>query len=121
MVNTPGRESGGSWFETYLGVWYPRRRPCGVAINTLVDLINWLGKPKVLKPWRHIVLVLHRSRGRYRNPVLAAWMPCSPALAAIRDCECIAGSWVHGGQLGDGDARCGWQGAEADVDGLMRC
>ena len=29
------------------GVWYPRRRPCGVAINTLVDLINWLGKPQV--------------------------------------------------------------------------
>ena len=38
VFNTPGRESGGSWFETCLGVWYPRRRPCGVAINTLVDL-----------------------------------------------------------------------------------
>ena len=50
MVNKQGRESGGSWFETCLGVWYPRRRPCGVAINTLVDLINWLGKPKVLVP-----------------------------------------------------------------------
>ena len=37
VVNTPGRESGGSWFETCLGVWYPGRRPCGVAINTLVD------------------------------------------------------------------------------------
>ena len=37
MVNTQGRESGGSWFETCSGVWYPRRRPCGVAINTLVD------------------------------------------------------------------------------------
>ena len=48
MVNTQGRESGGSWFETCSGVWYPRRRPCGVAINTLVDLINWLGKPQAL-------------------------------------------------------------------------
>ena len=46
-VNTLGRESGDSWFETCLGVWYPRRRPCGVAINTLVDLINWLGKAQV--------------------------------------------------------------------------
>ena len=24
-----------------------RRRPCGMAINILVDLINWLGKPQV--------------------------------------------------------------------------
>ena len=32
-----------------LAVWYPRRRPCGVAINTLVDLTNWLGKPQVLE------------------------------------------------------------------------
>ena len=47
VVNTQGRESGGSWFKTCSGVWYPRRRPCGVAINTLVDLINWLGKPQV--------------------------------------------------------------------------
>ena len=47
VVNTQGLESGGSWFETCSGVWYPRRRPCGVAINTLVDLINWLGKPQV--------------------------------------------------------------------------
>ena len=47
MVDMQGRESGGSWFETCLGVWYPRRRPCGVAINTLVDLINWLGNPQV--------------------------------------------------------------------------
>ena len=42
-----GRDSGGSWFETCSGVWYPRRRPCGVAIITLVNLINWLGKPLV--------------------------------------------------------------------------
>ena len=28
---------------------YPRRRPCGVAINILVDLINWLGKPQVFR------------------------------------------------------------------------
>ena len=48
VVNTQGRESGGSWFETWSGVWYPRRRLCGVAINTLVDLLNWLGKPQVL-------------------------------------------------------------------------
>ena len=47
VVNTQGRESGGSGFETCSGVWYPRRRPCGVAINTLVDLIKWLGKPQV--------------------------------------------------------------------------
>ena len=40
VVNTQGRESGGSWFETCSGVWYPRRRPCGAAINTLVDLIK---------------------------------------------------------------------------------
>ena len=26
------------------------RRPCGVAINTLVDLINWLGKTQVRPP-----------------------------------------------------------------------
>ena len=49
VVNTQGRQSGGSWLETCSGVWYPRRRPCGVAINTLVDLINWLGNPQV---WR---------------------------------------------------------------------
>ena len=48
VVNTQGREFGGSWFETCSGVWYPRRRPCGVSINTFVDLINWLGKPKDL-------------------------------------------------------------------------
>ena len=47
VANTQGRESGGSWFETCSGVWYPRRRPCGVAINTLLDLINWPGKPQV--------------------------------------------------------------------------
>ena len=28
------------------GVWYPRLRPCGLAIYTSVDLIYWLGKPK---------------------------------------------------------------------------
>ena len=28
-------------------VWYCRRRPCGVAINTLVDLINWQRNPQV--------------------------------------------------------------------------
>ena len=44
VVNTPGRESGGSWFETCSGAWYPRRRPCGVAINTLVDLIKLAGE-----------------------------------------------------------------------------
>ena len=49
VINTQGRESWGSWFETCSGVWYPRLRPCGVAINTLVDLINWLGKPQVLE------------------------------------------------------------------------
>ena len=27
---------------------YPRLRPCGVDINTLVDLINWMGRPQVL-------------------------------------------------------------------------
>ena len=47
MVNTQDRESGGSWFKTCSGVWYPRRRPYGVAIDTLVDLINWLEKPQV--------------------------------------------------------------------------
>ena len=47
VVNMQGRESGGWWFETCSGVWYPRRCPCGVAINTLVDLKNWLGKPQV--------------------------------------------------------------------------
>ena len=36
VVNTPGRESGGSWFETCSGVWYPRRRPCGVAVEPQV-------------------------------------------------------------------------------------
>ena len=44
LVNTQGRESGGSWFETCSGVWYPRRRPCGVAINTLVDLNKLAGE-----------------------------------------------------------------------------
>ena len=44
MVNTQGRESGGSWVETCSGVWYPRRRPCGVAINTLVDLNKLAGE-----------------------------------------------------------------------------
>ena len=46
VVNTQGLESGGSWFETCSGVWYPRRRPCGVAINTSVDLIIGWGNPK---------------------------------------------------------------------------
>ena len=49
MVNTQGRESGGSWFETCSGVWYPRRRPCGVAINTLVDLNKLAGETQVFK------------------------------------------------------------------------
>ena len=31
-------------FETCSGVWYPRRRPCGVAINTLVDLNKLAGE-----------------------------------------------------------------------------
>ena len=39
VVNTKGRESRGSGFETCSGV-VPRRRPCGAAINTLVDLIK---------------------------------------------------------------------------------
>ena len=43
-VNTQGRESGGSWFETCSGVWYPRRRLCGAAIDTLVDLIKLAGE-----------------------------------------------------------------------------
>ena len=40
VVNTPGPELGGSWFETCSGAWYPRRRPCGVAFNisVLADL-----------------------------------------------------------------------------------
>ena len=45
--NAQSRKSGGSWFETCSGVWYPRRRPCGVALNTLVDSIHWLGKSQV--------------------------------------------------------------------------
>ena len=51
VVDTPGRESGGSWFETCSGVchcvvpqaaplWYVR------ATKTLVDLINWQGNPQ---------------------------------------------------------------------------
>ena len=32
VVNTQGRESGGSWLETCSGVWYLRRRPCGVVL-----------------------------------------------------------------------------------------
>ena len=47
VVNTQGRESGGSWFETCPGAWYPRRRPCGVAIHTLDYIINWLGKCRI--------------------------------------------------------------------------
>ena len=46
LVYMQGQESGGSSFETCSGVLYPRRRPRGVAINTLVALINWLGKPQ---------------------------------------------------------------------------
>ena len=34
------------------GVWYPWRRPSVVAINTLVDLINWLRKPQVCSQCR---------------------------------------------------------------------
>ena len=44
VVNTQGQESGGSWFETCSGVWYARRSPCGVAINTLVDLNKFAGE-----------------------------------------------------------------------------
>ena len=49
MVNAQGRESGGSWFEICSGVWYPRRRPCGVAINTLVDLNKLAGETPSFK------------------------------------------------------------------------
>ena len=44
VVNTQGRESGGSGFDTCSGVWYPRRRPCVVAINTLFDLNKLAGE-----------------------------------------------------------------------------
>ena len=47
VIDAQGRESGGSGFETCSGVWYPRRwprRPCGVAINTLVDLNKLAGE-----------------------------------------------------------------------------
>ena len=33
-------------------------RPCGVAINTLVDLINWLGKPQVFSLGAAILFLL---------------------------------------------------------------
>ena len=62
VVNTQGQESGGSWFETCSGMWYPRRRPCGVAINTLVDSINWLGKPQVLPKQRETNSTLAADR-----------------------------------------------------------
>ena len=38
VINAQGRESRGSGFETCSGVWYPRRRPCGVAIDPVVVL-----------------------------------------------------------------------------------
>ena len=63
MDNTQGQESGGSWFETCSGVWYPKRRPCGVAINTLVDLINRLGKLHVWRVQIIRILLLLRCRG----------------------------------------------------------
>ena len=40
---TQGRESGGSGFEACSGLWSPRLRTCGVAINTLVDLKKLAG------------------------------------------------------------------------------
>ena len=48
VVNTQGRESENPEVpgSRLARVWYPRPRPCGVAINTLVALINWLGIPK---------------------------------------------------------------------------
>ena len=49
VVNTPSRESGGSWFETCSGAWYPRRRPCGVAFNALVDLNKLAGETPSFK------------------------------------------------------------------------
>ena len=55
MVNTQGRESGGSWFETCPGVWYPRRRPCGVAINTNI-LAGGLGTPSFYNHCRDLLL-----------------------------------------------------------------
>ena len=39
--------NGGFGVETCSGVWYPRRRPFGVAINTSIDSINWPGNPRV--------------------------------------------------------------------------
>ena len=66
VVNTPGRESGGSWFETCSGAWYPRRRPCGVAFNTLVDL----NKLAVETPSFYFTFLLLRSVFRTRQEIL---------------------------------------------------
>ena len=67
VVSTQGRESGGSWFDTCSGVWYPRRRACGVVINTLVDLTNWLGKPQVLAAHRPRPPLILMKRGTRSN------------------------------------------------------
>ena len=61
VVDTQDQESGGSRFETCSGVWYPRWRPCGVVNNTLIDLINWLGKPQVYESNQRNIMFSHWS------------------------------------------------------------
>ena len=102
MVNTQGRESGGSGCETYSGAWYPRRRPCGVAINTLVDLNKLAGEspsfklvrlsesnlfrdagPGPARPYGRVVRRARETQGLHSAPSQQGWLE-SHGIAAQR-------------------------------------
>ena len=82
-LRTSGRESGGSWFETCSGAWYPRRRPCGVAFNTLVDLNKLAGETPSLCDSKVI------SRALLRFVAVCNWLlpVCRPLLSGANECE----------------------------------
>ena len=46
-------------------VWYPKRRPCGVAINTLVDLIKLAGETPSLKS------IMQLTKTRFPNSAIS--------------------------------------------------
>ena len=46
VVNTQDRESRGSGFETFSGVWYPVGSVVVWPITPWLILLNWLGNPQ---------------------------------------------------------------------------
>ena len=83
-VNTQGRESRGSWFETCSGMWYPRRGPCRVAIDALVDLNTLTGESPSI--------VSQSEVGCSQSPFvgLLCWLQRSSDIRIHLCCCCIA-------------------------------